>query len=174
MKNFKNQLISDLASSDHREIEIYTIYLNNKSFRGFYYDINDKSYGIVLSFSSQDRLESLNLFAQVSQSGATIVEYNIHSRSFLIEQIAYDKVQISATSCNKELILPESGELSIPEVVEFTIQVLTRNSIYLRFLNHESFTPPINSFRGGLVLSHDHLHSPQYPSKITIKEENRF
>jgi hypothetical protein len=172
MKNFKNSLIDDYSSIDSRDNEIYTKYLYNKSFRGFYYDVNEKSYGIVLEFSP-NHPESLTLFAQEAQSGSTVIEYAIHSHLFRIEQLAYDKILISAIECENELLFPEDTLLNIPKTVEFTIQVLTRHSIYLRFLNHTLYTPPISSFQGGLILSRDYVHHTHDLAGIATDKENK-
>ncbi len=173
MNNLKNKLISEFPVVSHNDVELYFKYLHNKLFRGFYYDSDEKSYGIVLSFS-QDQTESFNLFAQESKSGTIIMEYKIHSGIFTIEQIAYDKVLISSTSHTEEIMTPEGRMPEIPKVIEFTILVLTRNSIYLRFLNHELYSSPISSFKGGLVLSLDHQYTHRNTSKIEVEAGEWF
>ena len=111
MKNFRDRIIPESSSVDNRDIELYTKYLYNKSFRGFYYDTDEKSYGIVLRFSPVHP-ESLTLYAQESKAGSTIFEYTIHSKLFLIEQMAYDKVLVSAVSCEKSASFKSSGKIS--------------------------------------------------------------
>ncbi len=173
MKHFNNKLISEYPLTEHHDIEIYSKYLYNKLFRGFYYDSEDKSYGIILSFL-KGNTDSLNLYAQESKSGTVTLDYRIHTDIFTLDQLAYDKVLISATSFDREVLIPEKGSLDFPKIVEFTIQVLTRNSIYLRFLNHELFTPPISSFQGGLVLSREHHSTKKNKSKLEVEAGELF
>ena len=173
MKNFINRPESDVSVANHHDVEIYSKYLYNNTFRGFYYDAEDTSYGIVLSFIN-DQTDSLNLFAQESKSGTIITEYTIYSENFHIEQKAYDKLLILAKSYEKEILVQDEGMMEIPSVVEFTLQVLTRNSIYLRFLNHVLFTPPISSFKGGLVLSRDHHYSRNSKSRFKVEAGEWF
>ncbi|MBN1952709.1 MAG: hypothetical protein JW801_16020 [Bacteroidales bacterium] len=137
---------------------LYFKYLNNQSFRGFYYDTDDRSYGIALEFGKNLK-GTLNLFAQVMQGNMNIIEYQIRCNAFSVDTLAYDKVLINSKNYSGKLQLPNNGTLDIPEVLEFSVQILTRNSVYIRFLNHEAFTPPISSFKGGLVLAREHRAS---------------
>lgn len=173
MKNFKNKLISQFPDKDSHEIEIYNNYLHKRHFRGFYYDSEDKSYGIVLSFSQKGQ-NSMNLFAQESQAGNVLVEYRINCASFTMEQLAYDKVMISASAHKQHMLVPNDGILQVPQVVQFTLQILTRSSIYLKFINHEQFTRPISSFQGGLVLSLDMQPVHENSQKIRVEANKLF
>ena len=133
---------------------LYYKYLNNQSFRGFYYDSEDKSYGIVLEFGKYLN-GRINLFAQVAQRNMNIIEYQIQCDTFSFDTIAYDRVLITSSNYKSSLLIPEDGNLELPEKLEFSVQILTRNSVYIRFMNAHEFTAPISSFRGGLVLARE-------------------
>lgn len=149
---------------------LYHKYLNNQSFRGFYYDTDDRSYGIALEFG-KNLNGTLNLFAQVIQGNMNIIEYQIQCDAFSVDTLAYDKVLINSRNYRGKLILPVSGQLNIPEVLEFSVHVLSRNSVYIRFLNHEAFTPPISSFKGGLVLAREHRASQTDERTIAVDSD---
>ena len=149
------------------EDSVYYKYLNNQSFRGFYYDSEERSYGIVLEFGRNLR-GTLNLFAQVIQGNMKTLEYQIECDSFSVDTIAYDKILINSSNYRGLLLVPETGDLIIPETLEFSIQVLTRNSVYIRFLNHEQFTAPISSFKGGLVLAREHRASQTNEQTVSV------
>jgi hypothetical protein len=133
---------------------LYLKYLDNQSFRGFYYDSEDRSYGIVLEFG-KNMTGKMNLFAQVLQGNISVIEYRIQCDTFSIETLAYDKILIHSSAYKGKLLVPDKGVLKVPETLEFTVQVLTRNAVYIQFRNHEAFTAPISSFKGGLVLALD-------------------
>jgi len=166
MKNFRKKLSG--LHYNGQEVEIFNIYLLNKHFRGFYYDSDDRSYGIVLSLSSSGNLK---LFAQETKSGSTLSEFRLQADNFYIEQTAYDKIIVSAAVSGKNTYITNNTGLELPEKMEFSIQILSRNSIYIRFLSPELFTPPISSFRIGLVLSREH-HAVE--NKIEVEAENIF
>jgi hypothetical protein len=169
MKAIKNiRLLKSKPTTDHDSL--YYKYLNNQSFRGFYYDSAERSYGIVLEFG-KNLSGKLNLYAQVVQGNINIIEYQVQCNTFSVETLAYDKVLINSKNYRGKLLAPTSDELKIPEVVEFTVQVLTRNSIYIRFLNHEEFTAPINSLKGGLVLAREQRESSTEEMTQTVESD---
>ena len=173
MNVFKNKLTITDTDINYHDIELYFKYLQNKLFRGFYYDSDDISYGIVLSFKNE-QTESFDLYAQESKAGKINLEYKIHSETFALEQMAYDKILLSTDSHNEEILTPEGKLPNTPEIIELTIQVLTRNSIYLRFMNHELYTSPISSFKGGLVLSRYTEYTSRQPQKIEVEAGDWF
>lgn len=154
MNIYKNNLTDEEDSSSYSESEFYTKYLLNSSFRGFYYDTNDRSYGISLQFLSTG-YSTLNLYAVESKGSLSVIEYRISSKAFAMEAVAYDKVLIVAEEFQVESILPESLIIQMPKKLEFTLQLLTRNSLFIRFLDSEKYTSPIKSFKGGLVLARE-------------------
>lgn len=173
MNVFKNKPVVIDTDANYQYIELYFNYLQNRSFRGFYYDSDDISYGIVLSFKNA-QTESFDLYAQESKAGKINLEYKIHSGTFSLEQMAYDKVLLSTASHNEDILTPDGKLPKTPEIIEFTIQILTRNSIYLRFLNHELYTSPISSFKGGLVLSRYTEYTSKQPQKIEVEAGDWF
>ena len=162
MRTFSKRDMTKLKPVTDKD-SIYYKYLNNQSFRGFYYDSDDRSYGIVLEFG-KNLSGTLNLYAQVIQGNMNTLEYQIQCDTFSVDTLAYDKILINSSNYRGELLKPETGDLDIPETLEFSVQVLTRNSVYIRFLNHGGFTAPISSFKGGLVLAREHR-------ALTIEEE---
>jgi hypothetical protein len=157
MKNYPNDLLVDKFNSHFSENEFYLKYLQNSSFRGFYYDTNDRSYGIVLQFS-QNNHSKLGLYALEAEGMLSIMEYRISSDAFLIDSVAYDKVLISTNKYKIESVTSNAGVIKLPKKMEFTIQLLTRNSFYIRFLDSEQYSSPIRSFKGGLVLAKELNH----------------
>lgn len=155
MKNFENLFKASSSKTTPDPDSLYYKYLNNQSFRGFYYDSEDKSYGIVLEFGKYLN-GRLNLHAQVAEGNMNILEYQIQCDTFSINTIAYDKILINSSNFKSRLTLPETGSLELPEILEFSVQVLTRNSVYIRFMNADQYTSPINSYKGGLVLAREH------------------
>lgn len=166
----RNNLIMTKSKPFSNEDSLFYKYLNNQSFRGFYYDSNDKSYGIVLEFGKNLR-GTLNLFAQAIQGNISIIEYHIHCDTFTVDTLAYDKILINSKNYEAKLLLPKTGNLDIPETLEFSVQVLTRNSVYIRFLNHEEFTAPISSFKGGLVLASEHRASKTENTTLSVNSD---
>lgn len=173
MSIVRSKIQTGLSKLNNNDSNIFFKYLSNHLFRGFYYDSDERCYGIVLSFP-QEQPESFDLYAQESKAGKTSVEYKIHSNMFYTEQTAYDKVLISSSFHIEELLSVDGKNPKIPENVEFTIQVLTRNSIYLRFLNPELYTSPISSFKGGLVLSRENSYSMRKNRKIQVEAGEIF
>lgn len=154
MENQLGDLILDQEESVFQRNKFYKNYLYNNSFRGFWFDSGEKSYGIVLNFK-HNRTRVLSLYAQDFNGQMSIVKYLIKSDSFSIESIAHDKVQIAITDFETKLLLPKQGEIHVPEIIEFTLQVLSHNSVYIQFLDYQLFTSPINKLRFGLVLARE-------------------
>jgi hypothetical protein len=158
MKNYPDNLIVDTFSSHFTENEFYIKYLRASSFRGFYYDSNDRSYGIVLQFL-QNNQSRLNLYAIETEGMFSVVEYRISSEVFLIESVAYDKVLIMTNKYKITSASPASVVIKMPQKIEFTLQLLTRNSFFIRFLDSDQYASPINSFKSGLVLARESDHT---------------
>lgn len=150
---FEN-LILEQEASVFQKNKFYKNYLYNKSFRGFWFDSGEKSYGILLSFK-QNSTGVLNLYAQDINGQMSIVKYQIKSDSFSIEPIAHDKVQIAITDFETKMLLPQQGNVDVPDLIEFTIQVLSHNSVYIQFIDYQLFASPINKLRFGLVLARE-------------------
>jgi hypothetical protein len=154
MENQISDLMIGQEESVFQKNIFYKNYLYNNSFRGFWFDSGEKSYGIVLSFR-QDNASVLNLYAQDLNGQMSIVKYLIKSDAFSIEPIAYDKVRIAITNYEAKLLLPKHGKFHAPEVIEFTLQVLSHNSMYIQFIDYQLFTSPIDKLRFGLVLARE-------------------
>jgi hypothetical protein len=152
MNYYPNDLRVDTFNSHFSENEFYNKYLKNSSFRGFYYDINEKSYGIVLHFPQDDQ-RKLILNAIESDGILPVVEYQISTDIFLVDVIAYDKVLI--TTAKYSLQAPVKDALKVPRKLEFTLQLLTRNTLFIRFTESDKYTSAVKSLKGGLVLSRE-------------------
>jgi len=149
-----NDLMLDQEESVFQKNKFYKNYLHNNSFRGFWFDSGEKSYGIVIDFK-QNSTGVLNLYAQDFNGQMSMVKYLIKSDSFSIEPIAHDKVRITISDFETKLLLPKQGDLQLPEVIEFTLQVLSHNSVYIQFTDYQFFTSPIDKLRFGLVLARE-------------------
>lgn len=149
-----DDLMLDQEESVFQKNKFYKKYLYNNSFRGFWFDSGEKSYGIVLSFK-QNETSVLSLYAQDFNGQLSVVKYLIKSDSFSIEPITHDKIQIAITDFETNLLMPRKGNVQVPEIIEFTLQVLSHNSIYIQFIDYQLFTTPINKLRFGLVLARE-------------------
>ena len=149
---------------------IYYKYLNNQSFRGFYYDSDEKSYGIVLEFGKYLN-GRINLFAQMAKGNMNIIEYQILCDTYSFDTIAYDKILINSSNYKSSLLIPREGQIDLPKNLEFSVQILTRNSVYLKFMNSEKYTAPINSFKGGLVLAREHRPLNEQAETATVERD---
>ena len=149
-----NDLILDLKKSIFQKNDFLNKYLYNRSFRGFWFDSGEKSYGIVLSFE-ENQTSALNLYAKDMDGQMIVIKYLIKSDSFSIEPIANDKVQITITEFNTKLLFPRIGGVQVPDSIEFTLQILSHNSVYIQFLNYRLFSSPIDKLRFGLVLARE-------------------
>lgn len=149
-----SDLILDQEETVFQKNKFYKKYLHNKSFRGFWFDSGEKSYGIVLSFK-QENASVLNLYAQDVNGQMSMVKYLIRSDSFSLEPITHDKIRVEITDFETTLLLPEDGDIHVPEAIVFTLQMLTNNSVYIQFTDYELFTTPINKLRFGLVLARE-------------------
>ena len=147
-------IILEQEESVFQKNEFYKKYLHKNSFRGFWFDSGEKSYGIVLSFK-QENASVLNLYAQDTNGQMSMIKYLIHSDSFSLEAIAHDKIRIEITDFETKLLLPEKGDMYVPEVIVFTLQMLSHNSVYIQFTDYELFTSPIDKLRFGLVLARE-------------------
>ena len=154
MDNQPNDLVLDQKESIFQKNTFYNKYLYNNSFRGFWFDSGEKSFGIVLSFE-QNKASALNLYAQDLDGQMTVIKYMIKSDSFSIESIAHDKVQIIIPEFKTNLLLPRIGEVQVPDSIEFTLQILSHNSVYIQFLDYQLFSSPIDKLRFGLVLARE-------------------
>lgn len=147
-----DNIILESTDSTPFENNFYQKNLKGKTFRGFWYDQSEKSYGIILDFNF-DKERNLCLFAQDIMAGSALIEYRIISKSFAIEQISYDKVLLTLNLFQSDYTSEKRSELRLPEVIEFTLHLLSQNSVYIQFVNHRQFSPPINKLRFGLVLA---------------------
>jgi hypothetical protein len=152
-----NDLMLDQEESVFQKNKFYKNYLHNNSFRGFWFDSGEKSYGIVLSFKQNSR-GVLNIYAQDYNGQMSMIKYLIRSDSFSLETIAHDKVRIVITDFEITMLLPKKGNVLAPEIIEFTLQVLSHNSVYIQFPDYQLFTTPINKLRFGLVLAREQNH----------------
>lgn len=152
MRNQSDELTLDSIESGLNENDFFHVNLKGKTFRGFWYDYNEESYGIILAFK-KDTESKLSLFAQDSCGGSSRMEYKIESDSFSLEQIGHDKVLIGIRLYKTECTAGSESKLRLPEYIEFTLYSLSQNSMYIQFLNHKLFSPPINKLRFGLVLA---------------------
>lgn len=149
-----SDLILDREETVFQKNKFYKKYLHNNSFRGFWFDSEEKSYGIVLSFK-QENASVLNLYAQDVNGQMSMVKYLIRSDSFSLEPIAHDKIRVEIPDFETILLLPEDGDIHVPEVIVFTLQMLSNNSVYIQFTDYELFTTPIDKLRFGLVLARE-------------------
>jgi hypothetical protein len=154
MKHYPSDLNVDTFNSHYTENEFFNKYLCSGSFRGFYYDANERSFGITLQFPNNHKTK-LSIYAKELQGIVSITEYHIVSRVFVIENVAYDKVLISTSKYIIESALPGTNAVKLPACLEFTLQLLTRNSLFIRFLSSDQYGTPIGSFKGGLVLARE-------------------
>lgn len=154
MKDLSDQLTRQSPSSISFENDFYLRYLKGFKFRGFWYDHQEKSYGITLSFHREDS-SRLSLFAQDRFQTSKLNEYCLESDTFFLDQIAYDKILISLSVFRLYRESEPDADLSFPSTIEFSMQLLSQNSFYLQFLNHKQYSPPINKLRFGIVLARD-------------------
>jgi hypothetical protein len=152
MEHQLGELLLEQDESVFQRNTFYKEHLYNNSFRGFWFDSGEKSYGIILSFR-QKHSGVLSIFAQDFRGKHTVSKYIIESDSFSMESIAYDKVQISISEYTTNSIPAAEYQIKVPEVIEFTLQVLSHNSVYIQFMDYQLFTSPINKLRFGLVLA---------------------
>ncbi len=155
MKNLDNEFIVDSKNSVPVKNTFFKIHLYKNSFRGFWYDTYDRSYGIKLSFSDKNT-SMLNLYAQDARGKMTVFEYEIKSNAIHIDQISYDKVIISTSKYDTVLTEPKGAVLKIPPYIEFTLQLLSHNSVYIQFTDYSMYSPPIKNLKRGLVLAREH------------------
>ena len=160
MRHYPNNLNVDTFNSHYSDNEFFNKYLRSGSFRGFYYDANERSYGIVLEFSHNHKTR-LSLYAKELEGMVSIREYHIVSDVFVIENVAYDKVLVSTSQYKIEAVMPNNGPVKLPVNLEFTLQLLTRHSFFIRFLSSDQYGSPIGSFKGGLVLSRETNQDPE-------------
>lgn len=152
MRNQIDELTLNSIESGLQETDFFHTNLKGKTFRGFWYDHDEESYGIILAFG-KDTEGKLSLFAQDSRGGSSLMEYKIESDSFSLERIANDKVLINLRLYKSELLGRSKPDLHLPQNIEFTLYLLSQNSIYIQFINHKLFSPPINKLGFGLVLA---------------------
>ncbi|MBA7518551.1 hypothetical protein ES705_10622 [subsurface metagenome] len=155
MKPLDNEILTESKRPAAVNNKFFKIHLYKNSFRGFWYDAYEKSYGIKLSFMGNNS-GLLNLYAQDAEGNMVVFEYRIKSNAINIDQISYDKVLISTSEYDKELIEPQAGSLKVPPYIEFTLQLLSHNSVYIQFTDYSLYSPPINKLRRGLVLAREH------------------
>jgi hypothetical protein len=154
MKVNRHNLTEESFSQRLMEDEFFANYLSNSDFHGYYYDSNDKSYGITLQFRSTG-YNIMNLYAIESLGNLSVIEYRIGANDFSIESVAYDKVLITADQYHVESIIPSSQIVQMPQKIEFTLQLMTRHSLFIRFLDSEKYPSPIRAFKSGLVLARE-------------------
>jgi hypothetical protein len=143
-EDFNKGLIND---------DFFHNYLDNSVFYGYYYDHNERSYGISLHF--HEGYSKINLFARECQENISVIEYKINSSDFSLEAISHDKVRITAYKFLVESIIPETLVITMPDQLIFTLHILTYNSCYIKFTESEKYASPIFLFRNGLVLSRE-------------------
>ena len=134
--------------------KFFRAHLYKNSFRGFWYDTYERSYGIKLCFNEKNT-SMLNLYARDAKGEMTVFEYEIKSDTFRIDQISYDKVIVSTSEFKSKLIEPSGDTLNVPANIEFTLQLLSHNSIYIQFTDCSMYSPPINKLQRGLVLARE-------------------
>jgi hypothetical protein len=173
MKVCNDNLIEGENSFQNKEAEFLASYLMNSALYGFYYDSNNKSYGISLQFLSTGN-SRMNLYAVESQGSLSVIEYRISSNDFSIDSVAYDKVLITATDFNVESILPISLTVQLPTRLAFTLQLLTRNSLYIKFSDSDQYTSPIKSIKGGLILAREQTEYLNQPFEAVYESSGFF
>jgi hypothetical protein len=153
MKTYPHDLLVDKFNSHYSENEFYNKYLKNSSLRGFYFDCDDRSCGIVMQFLEGN--DKISIHAIESVGNYPVTDYLIIASSLLIECVAYDRVLLSTSRYRIENISTQSNSIKIPSTLEFTLQMMTRNALFIRFINSEQYDAPIRSLKGGLVLSRE-------------------
>ncbi len=170
-----NALQNKYSASYFSDNELFTKYLSNSTFRGFYYDAENKSYGLSIHFSA-GRDNELIISAIESQCGISISQYEIVSKSYSIESMAYDKVLISVR--NYKIVhgirMKADADIQLPAIVEFVLLLLSRDSMFIYFPNPELYASPIKSIKGGLVLSREKEDQSDFIEKEQKKTESFF
>lgn len=154
MKTIDNDNIVEIKRSAVLNSAFFKAHLFRNSFRGFWYDTFQRSYGIKLSFQNKNK-SLLCLYMQDTRGEMTVFEYEIRSNEIQIGQIRNDKVIISTSAYTVKLIQPKNTRLKTPVNIEFTLQLLSHNSIYIHFTDYSLYSPPINHLRRGLVLARE-------------------
>ncbi len=154
MKTLDNEILVESNRPIPVNNKFFKTHLYKNSFRGFWYDTYERSYGIKLSFSEKNA-SMLNFYAEDARGEMTVFEYDIKSDTIRIDQISYDKVIVSTSDYQAKLIEPEGAELKLPSNIEFTLQLLSHNSIYIQFSDCMMYSPPINKLHRGLVLARE-------------------
>jgi hypothetical protein len=167
MKFYPDDLFVDKFDSHFSENEFYLKYLKNTSLRGFYYDNHERSFGLILQFLNTNHTR-LSMQVLESDGLLPVMEYSIHSHSFIIDSVAYDKILISTSRYNLEKITPSATEIRLPNKIEFTLQLLTRNTFFIRFLDSEQFASPIRLIKGGLVLAKETVQLKEELSRSIV------
>ncbi|MGD2033475.1 MAG: hypothetical protein PVF73_00350 [Bacteroidales bacterium] len=155
MKTMDSEYLIDSKRPVPVKNRFFRAHLYKNSFRGFWYDTGERSYGIKLSFAEQNT-SLLKLYAQDSKGEAAVFEYEIKSDDLHIGQISNDKVVISTSDYKARLIEPSGAVLKIPPYIEFTLQLLSHNSVFIQFHDYNMYSPPINHLARGLVLAREH------------------
>lgn len=155
MKTVDNEILVETNHSIPVNNKFFRAHLYRNSFRGFWYDTDERSYGIKLSFSEKNA-SLLNFYAEDAKGEMTMFEYQIKSDTIRIDQISYDKVIVSTSEYKAKLIEPKGAELKIPSNIEFSLQLLSHNSIYIQFSDCFSYSPPVNKLHRGLVLAREY------------------
>jgi hypothetical protein len=155
MKTIDNEILVESNRTVPVKNKFFRAHLFRNSFHGFWYDTYERSYGIKLSFGEKNG-GMLNFYAEDARGKTTMFKYEVKSDTIRLDQISYDKVIVSTSDYKAKLIEPKGEELKLPSNIEFSLQLLSHNSIYVHFSDCMMYSPPVNKLQRGLVLAREY------------------
>ncbi len=124
--------------------------LQQHTFKGFYYDHDEKNYELILNCNPYEA--GITLTATETHGYTKVAEYSLKAHSYRVEPISQDKVGIDLTAvtieCKSDGPLP-----NLPACFSISLHLLSPKSIFLSFRHYDQLPLPLNTFGRGLILS---------------------